>query len=137
MLLADGEMQVLPAPIAYRRQRTGKPTLGRGLQHYILALPGPAPCMGEAEEVERGALRCRVGLSIGSLEAEVDEASLGRMQSKSVSAKTLAQYIQNSLGAVEVFKRHDEIVGIPDKDTSPLEPWPHLSFEPFIQHMMQ
>ncbi len=70
--------------------------------------------MSEAEEVERGATRCRVVLSVGSLEAEVDKASLVGMQSKPVSRKTLAQYIQNSLGAVEVFKRHDEIIGIPD-----------------------
>ena len=93
--------------------------------------------MSEAKEVERGPTRCRVARSVGSLEAEVDEASLVGMQSKSVSRKTFAQHIQNSFRAEKVFERHDEIVSIPDKDTSPLEPWPHHRFEPFIQHMMQ
>ena|ERR1700751_2247568 len=137
MLLADCDMQVVPAPVAHRCQRTGKPALCRGLPNYILTLLGPTPYMSEAKEVERGPTRCRVARSVGSLEAEVDEASLVGMQSKSVSRKTFAQHIQNSFRAEKVFERHDEIVSIPDKDTSPLEPWPHHRFEPFIQHMMQ
>jgi hypothetical protein len=78
-----------------------------------------------------------VGLAIGPLEAEIDEACLVRMQRKAVSRKTLAQNRQRSLGAEEVLERHNKIVGISDQGTSPLQPWTHHCREPFIQHMVQ
>ena len=137
MLFADCPMQVMPAPVTHRSQCAGKPVLRRGLPHYILSLPGPHPDMSEAKEVERCATRCRVAHSIRSLEAEVDEACLLGMQCKAIPRKTLAQHSQNPLGAEEVLERHHKIIGIPDKGTSPLESWPHLGFEPFIQHMVQ
>src|ERR1700679_2447722 len=93
--------------------------------------------MGEAKEVERRSTRCRVAHPIRAFEAEVDEACLVGMQRKAVSRKTLAQNSQNPFGAEEVLERHHKIVGISDKGTSPLEPWPHLRLEPFIQHIVQ
>jgi hypothetical protein len=137
LLFGYAEMQIVSAPTAYRGQRASETTLRCALVYHTLSLPRLDPDMGKAKEVEGGPTRRRVGLAIGPLEAEIDEACLVRMQRKPVSFKTLAQHRQRPLGAEEVLKRHDQIVGIPDKDTSPLQPWTHHCLEPFVQHMVQ
>ena len=96
MLFADCPMQVMPAPVTHGSECASKAVLRRALTHHILSLPGPHPDMGEAEEVERCATRCRVAHSIWSLEAEVDEACLLRMQCKTIPSKTLAQNSQET-----------------------------------------
>src|SRR5215210_6633634 len=54
-----------------------------------------APDMGEAEEVERGAMRSRVVGALRPLEAEVDEARLVGMEREPIPGKTLAQNSQD------------------------------------------
>ena len=59
------------------------------------------------------------------------------MQRQPIPLKTLAQHCQDPLGIIEVFKCHDEVISVPDQDTSPPQARPHLGLEPFIQHVVQ
>src|SRR4051812_15533942 len=93
--------------------------------------------MGEAEEVERGAMRSRVLGALRPLEAEVDEARLVGMEREPIPGKTLAQYSQDPRGIGKGLESHHEIVGVPDKAGSPLQAWSDRVFEPHIQHMVQ
>ena len=93
--------------------------------------------MGEAEEVERGAIRRWMVCSVWSVGTEVDEACLVGMEHQPVPLKTLAQSSQDPPGGVAVLERHHEVISVPDQDTSPLQAPPHLSLEPFIQHTVQ
>ena len=54
-----------------------------------------------------------------------------------IPRKSLAQDAENPLGIELILECHDGIVSEADKGTSPLETWPHLELEPFIQHMVQ
>src|SRR5262245_4728546 len=120
VLCADRRVPVLPAPRGHRRQRAGVTLFGRYLPHHALALPGLPPDVAEAQEGERSAIRFRMLLPIGSCEAEVDEARLGRMKPEPIPSKTLAQHVEDPLGVVVSLERQDGIVGKPDKGTSPL-----------------
>src|SRR4051812_44350616 len=93
--------------------------------------------MGEAEEVERGAMRSRVLGALRPLEAEVDEARLVGMEREPIPGKTLAQYSQDPRGIGKGLESHHEIVGVPDKAGSPLQAWSDRAFEPLIQHLVQ
>ena len=115
MLLADCEMQVVPAPVAHRRQRTGKPALCRGLPNYILALLGPTPYVSEAKEVERGAVRIRMAYAPRPMKAKVDEVRLVRVEREPKAGKTLAQHRQNALGVDKSVERHHRIIGEADQ----------------------
>ena len=121
MLLGDAEMQIVSAPVAHRSQRASEATLRRALPRHVLSLSGFHPHVREAQEVERGPARCRVAHAMGPFEAEVDEACLVGVQREAVSRKTLAQHCQRPFGAEEILKSHDKVVGISDKDTSPLK----------------
>src|ERR1700689_1028671 len=59
------------------------------------------------------------------------------MESESIPSKALAQYVEDPFGIEGILECHHGIIGEPNKGTSPLETWPHLEFEPFIQHVMQ
>src|SRR5438477_10907964 len=74
---------------------------------------------------------------IWSVVAEVDEARLVGMKCESIPSKTLAQYVEDPFGIEDILECHHGIIGEADKGTSPLEAWPHLDFEPFIQHVVQ
>jgi hypothetical protein len=137
MLLRDRPMPVLPAPVHNRRQRAGVTLLCRYLPHHVPTLPRLSPNVAEAEENERCPTRGRVVLAIWSVAAEIDEACLVGMERELVPSKTLAQYIQNPLGILEVRKRHHGVIGKTDKGTLSPEAWVHLILEPLIQHMMQ
>src|SRR5215472_19091635 len=137
MLLGDRSMPVIPAPVRNRRQRAGVTLLCRYLPHHVLTLPRLSPNVAEAEEGERCPIRVRVVLAIWSVAAEVDKACLVGMERELVPSETLAQYIQNPLGILEVRERHHGIVSESDKGTSPLEPRFNLVLEPLVQHMMQ
>src|SRR5215471_3686955 len=67
-----------------RGHRAGKPALGRHLPNHVLAVPGPPPDMGKSKEVEAGSIRLRMSRVLWSLWAEVDEARLVGMESKSI-----------------------------------------------------
>ena len=84
LLFGYAEMQIVSAPAAYRGQRASETTLRCALAYHTLSLPRLDPDMGKAKEVEGGPTRRRVGLAIGPLEAEIDEACLVRMQRKPV-----------------------------------------------------
>jgi len=105
VLLADRLVPVFPAPVAYGRQCTSVTFLCRHLPHHVLALPRLSPYVAEAEKGERGTIRARVAGRIWSIAAEVDEACLVGMERELVPSKTLAQYIQNPLGILEVRER--------------------------------
>src|SRR6478735_724483 len=49
----------------------------------------------------------------------------------------LAPHAKNPLGIEEFLERHHGIISEADKGTSPLETWPHLTLNPFLQHMVQ
>src|SRR6516225_5097077 len=100
-------------------------------------LPRLSPYVAEAKKGERGTIRARVAGRIWSIAAEVDEACLVGMELELVPSKTLAQYIQNPLGILEVRERHYGVVGETDKSTFPLEPRLHLVLEPLVQHVVQ
>ena len=91
LLFGYAQMQIVPTPVAYRSQRASEATLRCALAYHTLSLPRLDPDMGKAKEVEGGPTRRRVGLAIGPLETEIDEACLVLMQRKAVSCKTLAQ----------------------------------------------
>ncbi len=59
------------------------------------------------------------------------------MECESIPCKALTQNAKDPLGIEEVLERHYGIVSEADKGTSPLETWPHLELEPFIQHVVQ
>ncbi len=102
-LFACEPLPVGPAPILDRGQRAGKTALGRHLPHHVLALPRLSPRVGEAEEVER--LRLAVWRHpTTSLQAEVDEARLVRMQLEAEPAKPFPQHVHDPLGIVVVRK---------------------------------
>src|SRR5215467_9473612 len=106
MLVADRPVAVVPAPVINRGHRTGKPALGRHLPNHILAVPGPPPDMGKPKEVEAGSIRLRMSRVLWSLWAEVDEARLVGMESKSISCKPLVQHQQHAFGIDNVVERH-------------------------------
>src|SRR3954462_12390762 len=60
MLHGDRPMPVIPAPLGDRRQRSGIAALGRDLPDHVDPFARLAPDMGEAKEVERGAVRSRI-----------------------------------------------------------------------------
>ena len=136
VLLADRLVPVFPAPVAYRRQCTSVTFLRRYLPHHILALTRLSPNVAEAKEGERGAIRTRMVGRIWSIAAKVDEACLVGMECELVPSKTLAQYLQNPLGILDVRKRHHGVVGETDKGAFPLEPRFHLVLEPLIQQSL-
>src|SRR6516225_6822952 len=137
VLLGDRQMPVFPTPFGHRCQRAGVTLLGRYLPHHVLTLSRLSPYVAEAEKGERGTIRARVAGRIWSIAAEVDEACLVGMERELVPSKTLAQYIQNPLGILEVRERHYGVVGETDKSTFPLEPRLHLVLEPLVQHVVQ
>src|SRR5690348_16324432 len=57
LLCGERLVPVGPAPFIHHGQCTRKAALGRDLPQYGLAIPRLAPDMGQAEEVERGAIR--------------------------------------------------------------------------------
>ena len=76
-------------------------------------------------------------LAVWSVALEVDEACLVGMEREPVPSKTLAQYVQNPFGVLEVCERHYGIVGVTDKGTFSLQTWFHHVLEPLIQHVVQ
>jgi hypothetical protein len=64
------------AQVIDRGHCTGKPTVGRRLPNHVLAVPGPSPNVGRAQEVEVGPIRFRMARALYPLWAEVDEARL-------------------------------------------------------------
>ena len=84
-------MPVFPAPVRHRRQRSGIAALRRDLPDHVDPLARLAPDMGEAKEVERGAVRNRMVGALRPLEAEVDEARLVGMKREPIPGKTLVQ----------------------------------------------
>jgi len=137
VLVGDGLMPIVPTPVRNRRQCAGVAVLRRYLPHHILTPQRLAPDVGEAEESERGTIRLRMVGPIWSVVAEIDEARLVGMESESIPSKALAQYVEDPFGIEGILECHHGIIGEPNKGTSPLETWPHLEFEPFIQHVMQ
>src|ERR1700730_13484688 len=136
-LVRDRLMPVDPTPGRNRRQRSGVTVLCRHLPHHILTCPRLAPDVGEAEEGERGTIRLRMVSPIWSVVAEIEEARLFGMERKSIPSKALAQNAKNPLGIEDVLERHHGVISEADKGTSPLETWPHLELERFIQHVVQ
>src|SRR5690348_8772354 len=130
-------MSVVPTPICNRSQRPGKATFGRHLPHHVDAFLRLSPNVGEAEEIERGAVCGRMNCTIRSFEAEVDEARLVGVEGESVPGKTLAQHRQDPFGIEKVLEGHHQVVSVPDKDSSPLQARSDVPFEPFIQHIVQ
>src|SRR4051794_25494552 len=106
MLDGDRPMPVIPAPLGDRRQRSGIASLGCDLPDHVDPFARLAPDMGEAEEVERGAMRSRVLGALRPLEAEVDEARLAGMEREPIPGKTLAQYSQNPRGIGKGLESH-------------------------------
>jgi len=92
--------------------------------------------MGEAQEVERGAVRIRMACAPRPTKAKVDEVRLGRMKREPVPCKPLSQHVHDPLGVVETLERHHAVIGVPHEDAVPLEAHAHVPLEPFIQHMV-
>src|SRR5689334_13161845 len=130
-------MPVVPAPVRDRSQCPGKAAFGRHLPHHVDALLRLSPNMGEAEEIERGAIGGRMNSAIRPFEAEVDEARLVGMESESIPGQTLAQYRQDPLGIEKALEGHHQVISVPDKDSSPLQARSDVPFEPFVQHVVQ
>ena len=95
------EMPIASAPLSYRRQRPRVPAFGRHLPHPVHALLRLGPDMGEAEEVERGAVRIRMACALRPMKAKVDEVRLVRMELEPVPCKPLTQHVHDPLGVVE------------------------------------
>ena len=130
-------MPIASAPLSYRRQRPRVPAFGRHLPHPVHALLRLGPDMGEAEEVERGAVRIRMACALRPMKAKVDEVRLVRMELEPVPCKPLTQHVHDPLGVVETLERQHAVIGVPNEDAVPLEAGPHVPLEPFIQHMVQ
>src|SRR5208337_1753710 len=82
---------------------------------HVLAVPRPSPDMGQAEEVEAGAIRLRMACALCHLRAEIDEACLVGMEREPKPRKTLPQDRQHAFGVDDIVERHDRIVGEPGK----------------------
>src|SRR5208283_1237634 len=102
MLIAQGSMPIVSAPIAYRRQSPRVPAFGRHLPHPVHPLLRLGPDMGEAEEVERGAVRIRMADAPRPMKAKVDEVRLARVEREPVPRKPLSQHVRDPLGASRV-----------------------------------
>src|SRR5690348_3486284 len=137
MLVAEGPVTVFPTPVVHRGHRTGKTAFGCYLPDHVLAVPRPSPDMGQAEEVKRGPIRCRMACAISPLWAEIDDTCLVRVEREPKASKTLAQHRQDALSVDNVVERHDRVVSEADKGAIPLETRPHLGLEPFVQHVVQ
>src|SRR5690349_23465089 len=130
-------MPVVPTPVRDRSQCPGEATFCRHLPHHIATLPRLSPHVGEAEEIERGAVCGRMRGPLRPVEAEVDEARLVGMESESIPGQTLAQYRQDPLGIEKALEGHHQVISVPDKDSSPLQARSDVPFEPFVQHVVQ
>src|SRR6202049_4575921 len=64
MLIAERPVSVFAAPIIDRSHCAGKSALGRHLPNHVLAVPGPSPDMGQAQEVEVGPIRFRMARTL-------------------------------------------------------------------------
>src|SRR6185312_10756147 len=82
-------MPVVPTPVRDRSQCPGEATFCRHLPHHIATLPRLSPHVGEAEEIERGAVCGRMRGPLRPVEAEVDEARLVGMEGGSIRARRL------------------------------------------------
>jgi hypothetical protein len=91
-------MPVPATPVGDRSQRSGIATFGRDLLHHVGASPRLAPHMGEAEEVKRGAARCRMAFAVRPFAAKVDEPRLVGMEGESIPGKALAEDRLDPLG---------------------------------------
>ena len=60
--------------------------------------------MGEAEEVERGAVRIRMAYALRPMKAKVDEVRLVWVERQPVSCKPLPQHVHDPLGVVEILE---------------------------------
>src|SRR5208283_989183 len=61
--------------------------------------------MGEAEEVERDAVRIRVAYAPRPMKAKVDEVRLVQVERKPVPCKPPSQHVHDPLGVVETLER--------------------------------
>jgi hypothetical protein len=64
VLVRDGLVSIVPAPVRNRRQCADIAVLCRYLPHHVLTLQRLAPNVGEAEEGERGTIRLRMVWSL-------------------------------------------------------------------------
>src|SRR3954467_13770792 len=103
---AIGRCRLFPAPLGDPRQRSGIAALGRDLPDHVDPFARRAPDMGEAKEVERGAVRSRMVGALWPLEAEVDEARLVGMEREPIPGKTLAQNSQDPRGIGKCLESH-------------------------------
>ena len=92
--------------------------------------------MGEAEKVERWLLTARLRPA-EPLRAEVDEASLVRMERKPVPLKPLPQNFQHALRISVGLKGHHKVIGIAHQRRAAVQAGSHLILEPRIQHIVQ
>src|SRR5271165_6718495 len=93
--------------------------------------------MGEAEEVERGAVRVRMTYAPRPMKAKVDEVRLVRVEREPVPCKPFTQHVHDPLDVVESLERHHAVIGVPHEDAVPFEAHAHVPLEPFIQHVVQ
>jgi hypothetical protein len=82
MLSGDRDAAVLSAPLRHGRERPGVSIFRRHLPHHVLAVPRRSPHVGEAEEVERCPVRCRMAAAVRPFEPEVHEPRLVRMKAQ-------------------------------------------------------
>ena len=136
MLLSERQVQIAPAPIRDRGERTPVTILRRHLSHKGLAFQRPPPDVGEAEKVERRARRLRMP-AWRALDPEVHQPRLGRVEREPVPTKTLAQDGEEASRGQEVLEGRNQVVGVPDQQTVPLKAWFRLRREPSIQHVVQ
>src|SRR3954447_4482746 len=115
MLLADRLMPIALTPLGHCRQGAGEPSLCRHLPHHVLALQRPAPQVSKAKEVKLGTACRRMVLTIRTMEAEVDEPRLLRVEGESEPVQSLTQNMEDSLGIEMVLERHHQVIRIPDQ----------------------
>src|SRR5262249_51049328 len=137
-LLRDRSVSVLTAPLRHRRQRPAEPAPGRLALHRPVPLEGPAPVVGEPQEIERaGALvtGARWGSRWSPLER--DQPGLFRMEGQAVLPKALGQDVQDPSRIAFPLEDQDRVIRVADQVGPPVQAGLDRLLEPRVEDLME
>jgi len=140
VLDCDRLVQVLPAPVRERLERSLQAALRRLALDHPSSLQTSAPVVGEAQEVEcPGASGVLVrGFGVGHVgRMEPDHARLLRVDRQAVLAHPLGQDLHDPPGVVFSGHPDHEVVRIANQESFPFQAGANLLREPFVEHVVQ
>src|SRR5437016_1482760 len=96
--------------------------------------------MGETQEVERPRLRsswCVLWPQRAGRSQERHQTRLVRMNRQTVLGKPFRQHLQHPASVVLTSKTHDQIIRIPNEESTAPQTRLHHLLEPLVQHVVQ